>query len=97
MMLMLVVQVALGIVTVMHGAPWPIAILHQLGAVALFTLIIRARFAALYPRSAAHRPRLKALPIAARPQVPPREEPTMPRSRLASGTSARATPPASRR
>jgi cytochrome c oxidase assembly protein subunit 15 len=51
MALMLVAQVALGIVTVMQAAPWPIALLHQLGAVALFTLIIRARFAALYPRS----------------------------------------------
>jgi cytochrome c oxidase assembly protein subunit 15 len=46
---MLVLQVALGIVTVLHGAPWPIAIFHQLGAVALFALIVRARFAALYP------------------------------------------------
>jgi cytochrome c oxidase assembly protein subunit 15 len=48
---MLVLQLALGIVTVLHGAPWPLAILHQLGAVALFALIIRARFAALYPRA----------------------------------------------
>jgi cytochrome c oxidase assembly protein subunit 15 len=46
---MLVLQVALGIVTVMQGSPWQIAILHQLGAVALFALIVRARFAALYP------------------------------------------------
>ncbi len=51
MMLMLVAQVALGIFTVMHGAPWQIAIVHQLGAVALFTLVIRARFSALYPRA----------------------------------------------
>jgi cytochrome c oxidase assembly protein subunit 15 len=49
MMLMLAVQVALGIVTVMQGAPLQLAILHQLGAIALFALIIRARFAALYP------------------------------------------------
>jgi cytochrome c oxidase assembly protein subunit 15 len=47
---MMVAQVALGIVTVLQGAPWPIAIVHQLGAVALFALVIRARFAALYPR-----------------------------------------------
>lgn len=51
MMAMMAVQVALGIATVMHGAPWPIAIVHQLGAVALFALVIRARFAAFYPRS----------------------------------------------
>jgi cytochrome c oxidase assembly protein subunit 15 len=51
MMAILVVQIALGIVTVMQGAPWQLAILHQLGAVALFALAIRARFAALYPRA----------------------------------------------
>ena len=51
MMAMLVVQVALGIATVMNGAPWQIAIVHQLGAVALFALIVRARFAALYPQA----------------------------------------------
>ena len=50
MLAMLVVQVALGIATVMNAAPWPIAIVHQLGAVALFALVLRARFAALYPR-----------------------------------------------
>jgi cytochrome c oxidase assembly protein subunit 15 len=46
---MLALQVVLGIVTVVHGAPLSIAIVHQLGAIALFTLVIRARFAALYP------------------------------------------------
>ena len=51
MTLMLAVQVALGILTVMQGAPWQLAILHQLGAVALFALVIRARFAALFPRA----------------------------------------------
>ena len=45
MMAMLVVQVVLGVLTVMHGAPLPLAIVHQLGAVALFTLVVRARFA----------------------------------------------------
>ena len=49
MMAMLLVQVALGILTVRQGAPLPLAILHQLGAIALFALILRARFAALYP------------------------------------------------
>ena len=48
-MAMLVLQLVLGIVTVLHGAPLSVAILHLLGAVALFVLIIRARFAALYP------------------------------------------------
>ena len=51
MMLMLGVQVAIGIVTVLYAAPWQIAIVHQFGAVLLFVLIIRCRFVALYPRS----------------------------------------------
>lgn len=42
-------QVVLGIVTVMHGAPLAEALAHQLGAVALFVLIIRARHHARYP------------------------------------------------
>lgn len=49
MIAMMTLQVALGVFTVLYGAPWQIAIIHQLGAVALFVLIIRARFAALYP------------------------------------------------
>ena len=48
--LMLLIQTGLGILTVIHGAPWHVAIVHQLGAVVLFTLIVRARFAALHPR-----------------------------------------------
>ena len=51
MLAMLAVQVGLGIVTVMHASPLELAILHQLGAVALFTLILRARFFALYPKA----------------------------------------------
>lgn len=51
MLLMLLLQLALGIATVMHGAPLSFAILHQLGAVAAFALIVRARFAALYPQA----------------------------------------------
>ena len=35
--------------TVMHGAPLPEALAHQIGAVALFVLIIRARHHARYP------------------------------------------------
>ena len=42
-------QIALGIVTVVYGAPWQIAILHQLLAVILWVLILRARFLAAYP------------------------------------------------
>ena len=45
----LLAQVVLGIVTVLYAAPWQVAILHQLLAVALWVLILRARFAALYP------------------------------------------------
>ncbi|MBP7241318.1 heme A synthase, partial [Amaricoccus sp.] len=48
---MLAAQVGLGIVTVLYASPWQVAIVHQLGAVALFVLILRARFAALYPRA----------------------------------------------
>ena len=43
-------QVALGIYTVVTGAPWQVAILHQLGAVVVWVLILRARFAVQYPR-----------------------------------------------
>ena len=42
-------QIALGIYTVMTGAPWQVAILHQVGAVVIWVLIIRARFNAAYP------------------------------------------------
>ncbi|PRX32760.1 cytochrome c oxidase assembly protein subunit 15 [Meinhardsimonia xiamenensis] len=44
-------QMVLGIVTVMHSSPWSIALLHQLGAVAVWVLILRARFMAAYPRA----------------------------------------------
>lgn len=46
----LLLQVALGIVTVIHAAPVHLALVHQIGAVLLFVLVLRARFAALYPR-----------------------------------------------
>ncbi len=42
-------QIALGIVTVMHGAPLGEALAHQVGAVVLFVLILRARHHARYP------------------------------------------------
>lgn len=46
----LLVQMVVGIVTVLYGAPWHVAILHQFIAVVLWTLILRARFLSGYPR-----------------------------------------------
>lgn len=46
---MLLLQVVLGIVTVMHAAPLHLGLIHQLGAVVLWVLIIRARLLARYP------------------------------------------------
>lgn len=45
----LALQILLGIVTVLYGAPWQVAILHQMLAVALWVLILRARFLSAYP------------------------------------------------
>ncbi len=45
----LLLQVVIGIATVVYMAPWQIAIMHQFGAVVLWALILRARFAARYP------------------------------------------------
>ena len=42
-------QVVLGIYTVVTAAPWQVAIAHQLLAIILFVLILRARFLAAYP------------------------------------------------
>ncbi len=47
----LIAQIVLGIYTLVNASPWQIAILHQAGAVVLFVLVIRARFAAFYPKS----------------------------------------------
>jgi cytochrome c oxidase assembly protein subunit 15 len=44
-------QVLLGIMTVIYGAPWQVAILHQLLAVATWVLILRARFLSQYPQA----------------------------------------------
>ncbi|MFQ6552285.1 heme A synthase [Aestuariibius insulae] len=49
MVALMVVQMLLGIVTVMYSAPWQLAILHQFAAVILWILILRARFLAGYP------------------------------------------------
>ncbi len=48
-MAMLVVQMALGIATVLSAASLHPAITHQLGAVVLWVLILRARFLSQYP------------------------------------------------
>ena len=46
---MLLVQEVLGIVTVMNSSPLHLAILHQLGAVILWVLVLNARFQSRYP------------------------------------------------
>lgn len=45
----LCLQVVIGILTVVYGAPWQIAIVHQFMAVIVWTLILRARFLTAYP------------------------------------------------
>jgi len=47
----LLVQMVLGIVTVIYGAPWQVAILHQIGAIVLWVAIMRARFQSAYPQT----------------------------------------------
>ena len=51
MMAMMVVQMVIGVMTVLYSAPLTLAILHQFGAVVLFVLILRARFLSQYPLS----------------------------------------------
>lgn len=46
---LMMVQIALGVVTVVYGAPWQIAIIHQLMAVAVWVTILRVRFLSAYP------------------------------------------------
>ena len=43
-------QIAIGIFTVLYGAPWQLGIAHQATAVLLWVLILRARHLAQYPR-----------------------------------------------
>jgi cytochrome c oxidase assembly protein subunit 15 len=50
-MAMMLLQLLLGIAAVIYLAPASLALLHQFGAVLLFTLILRARFLAQYPIS----------------------------------------------
>ena len=45
------VQIIWGIFTVVYAAPWQLAIVHQLLAVAVICLMLRARFLATYPIS----------------------------------------------
>lgn len=49
MLLLVAAQIVLGIVTALYSAPWHLAILHQLTAVAVWVMILRARFLARYP------------------------------------------------
>ena len=51
MLAAMILQVVLGIATVIYSAPWEIAIVHQLGAVVLWVGTLRARFLAQYPHS----------------------------------------------
>ena len=46
---MLFGQMVLGVITVLYAAPVHIAIVHQLGAVILICMILRARFLSFYP------------------------------------------------
>ena len=46
---MMFLQMVIGIVTVLYSAPWQIAIVHQLGAVILWVLVLRARFLSRFP------------------------------------------------
>ena len=49
MMAMMVLQMMIGIFTVLYSAPWQIAIVHQTGAWMLWVLVLRARFLTRYP------------------------------------------------
>jgi cytochrome c oxidase assembly protein subunit 15 len=47
--LLLILQMILGVVTVMNSSPWNLAILHQFTAILLWLAVIRGRFLAGYP------------------------------------------------
>lgn len=49
-LIMLIIQMFIGILTVIYAAPWYIAIVHQLGAIFLLILILQARFIACHPQ-----------------------------------------------
>ena len=48
--LMLMLQMGLGIFTVLTNAPLSLALTHQIGAILLWVLILRARFQCRYPQ-----------------------------------------------
>ena len=48
---MIVVQMVIGIVTVLNASPLHIAIVHQAGAILTFSLILTARYRAGYPKA----------------------------------------------
>ncbi|GGG59438.1 heme A synthase [Salipiger pallidus] len=58
-MAVMLLQVILGIATVLYMAQLHIAITHQIGAVVLWVLILRARFGAQYPKAHSIRGTLK--------------------------------------
>ena len=60
MIVVMLAQIALGIVTVLYAAPWQLGIAHQATAVLLFVLIIRARHLAQYPRFDGLRQKVRA-------------------------------------
>jgi len=45
------IQIVLGIGTVLYAAPWHIAIVHQIGAIFVMILILRACFVSTYPKA----------------------------------------------
>ncbi|MCY4316005.1 MAG: COX15/CtaA family protein [Roseovarius sp.] len=47
--IILIVQIVLGIVTVLHVAPWYLAIMHQIIAILLWLSILRTRFLSNFP------------------------------------------------
>ena len=50
MLLAVLGQVVLGVGTVLYAAPWHIAIVHQIGAIIVIVMMLRAVFAATYPK-----------------------------------------------
>ncbi|MDC1411147.1 COX15/CtaA family protein [Amylibacter sp.] len=49
-LIMMIIQMVLGILTVMYAAPWYIAIFHQIGAIFLLVLILQTKFIANFPQ-----------------------------------------------
>ena len=49
MLSIVLLQMVLGITTVLYAAPWQIAIVHQIGAIFVFITVLRCRFMAAYP------------------------------------------------